>query len=384
MRRRTRGTGTIRKKGSIYSVVYGPRSAPTFEGGFRTKLEAEQRLTIIRSEALNRRLGIAADPRQTPTLDVLATPWLERRKVTHSAGLEDRSRWRKHIREHFGHLRPNEVDDARIRAFVEGKLGELAPGSIRVCVALLSSLFEDLLERRLAPVNPCRRLPRSILRMMRSDHDPRTVPFIEKLEDVRRVFLALEEPFNVAYAIGALAGLRTSEVFMLRWTSVDLAGRRIVVSEGGKVLTKDREARTVPILDPLLPVLEAWRLTHPGPGRVIPPLRCDGSRIGKGTPGPVLRQVLEGLGLYREGLGWYEATRHTFASHWAMQGRSLRELQGILGHSSLTITERYAHLAPGHFSADVHSALPVSLVPGSVAAHSVPGPIRRLPRSRNR
>lgn len=180
------------------------------------------------------------------------------------------------------------------------------------------------------------------------------------------MYLALPEPFNVAFAIGALAGLRTGEVFLLRWQSVDLPARRILVSEGGsRATTKDREPRPVPILDPLLPVLQAWRLRHQGPGRVIPPLRSDGSKIDKGTPGPVLAGVLHDLDLERPGLGWYECTRHTFASHWAMAGRPLRELQKILGHSSIAITERYAHLAPDYWAPGVHAALRVDLTPGS-------------------
>jgi hypothetical protein len=39
---------------------------------------------------------------------------------------------------------------------------------------------------------------------------------VEKLADVRRIYLDLPEPLSVAYAIGALGGLRTGEVFALR------------------------------------------------------------------------------------------------------------------------------------------------------------------------
>ena len=45
---------------------------------------------------------------------------------------------------------------------------------------------------------------------------------------------------------------------------------------------------------------------------MIPPLRCDGKKIDKNTPGTYLRAALKHLGLEREGLGWYEATGHTF------------------------------------------------------------------------
>lgn len=387
-RRRPKGSGTIRREGGGYSLRVGRGPAAIYESGFRSKAEAEARAAILRTEKIHRRLGVAADPRFIPTLGELAAPWLERRKLTHAAGAEDGSRWRKHLAPAFGELRPDQLDDARLRAWIEAKRAELAPGTLRVCVSVLSSLYEDLLERRLATRNPARHLPKSILRLVRPDHDPRTTPFLERLEDVRAVYLALREPLSVAYAIGALAGLRTGEVFALRWPSVDLDGRRILVSEGGSTgSTKDKDPRAVPILDALLPVLRAWRLRHPGAGLVIPSMRRDGRRIDKKTPGNKLRPVLVDLGLHRVARyrdAWYAATRHTFASHWAMAGRPLRELQKILGHSSIAITERYAHLAPGYFAPGVHGAFDVDLRSGepSIAQNmpdgQVSGPVRPL------
>ncbi len=41
--------------------------------------------------------------------------------------------------------------------------------------------------------------------------------------------------------------------------------------------------------------------------------------------------------------------RHTFASHFMMNGGNIVTLQRILGHHSITMTQRYAHLAPDHF-----------------------------------
>lgn len=40
--------------------------------------------------------------------------------------------------------------------------------------------------------------------------------------------------------------------------------------------------------------------------------------------------------------------RHTFASHFIQNGGNILTLQKILGHSSLAMTMRYAHLAPDH------------------------------------
>jgi len=44
------------------------------------------------------------------------------------------------------------------------------------------------------------------------------------------------------------------------------------------------------------------------------------------------------------------ALRHTFASHFIHNGGNILTLQKILGHSSLVMTMRYAHLAPDHLA----------------------------------
>ncbi len=286
-------------------------------------------------------------------MDVLAERWLKRRALTHRAFQCDRYRWKKHIAPHFGHLRPGDLSPVHIRTLAETKLGEgLSAGTVRILVSLLSSLFSDLMEEGVASTNPARSLPRSTRRLVKPTYDTRTTPFIEKLEDVRRIFLALPEPLNVAYAIGALAGLRTGEVFALKWAHVDLATRRMHLRESVGGPLKDKDSRVVPILDALVPVLTAWKLRMGGTGLVIPPMRVDGKTINVShTPGKYLRAALERLKLDRPGLGWYQATRHTFASQWVLNGGSIEKLKEMLGHYSVVMTERYAHLRADLFAA---------------------------------
>lgn len=53
--------------------------------------------------------------------------------------------------------------------------------------------------------------------------------------------------------------------------------------------------------------------------------------------------------------------RHTFASHFMMNGGNILALQRILGHSNLTMTMRYAHLAPDHLQ-EARALNPLSLL----------------------
>jgi hypothetical protein len=47
------------------------------------------------------------------------------------------------------------------------------------------------------------------------------------------------------------------------------------------------------------------------------------------------------------------ALRHTFASHYVMGGGKIEVLQRLLGHATIAMTMRYAHLAPDYLGAEV-------------------------------
>ena len=46
--------------------------------------------------------------------------------------------------------------------------------------------------------------------------------------------------------------------------------------------------------------------------------------------------------------------RHTFASHFMMNGGNILVLQNILGHTDIAMTMRYSHSAPNHLSDAIH------------------------------
>ncbi|HMI82580.1 MAG TPA: tyrosine-type recombinase/integrase [Polyangiaceae bacterium] len=116
--------------------------------------------------------------------------------------------------------------------------------------------------------------------------------------------------------------------------------------------------RYVPILDALLGLLRGWRLRNPG--RLVFTNR-DGNMLG--PSGRIFQEVLhrvldrgrfpevERNGKRRRYLVFH-SLRHSFASQWVMRGGDIFKLQRILGHQSIAMTMRYAHLAPGAFAAD--------------------------------
>jgi integrase len=262
----------------------------------------------------------------------------------------------------FGRYAPDDVDVGMLKKLVAVKLAAgLSPATVRLLIRLLSTLYSDLVDEGKASRNPAKMLPKATRRLFRPSYDPNKTPFIQRQEDIGRLFRELygEVPvIGVAYALSALAGLRPGEVRALRWANVDLGRRMIYVRESVEGPTKDNDAREAPIPADLHGLLTQWRKTTAGE-LVCPPVRPTGTFLDDKTIWKAIRKackdltltVVDGATGARRAPTWYESGRHTFASHWVMSGGSLEKLREILGHSTVLVTERYAHLRPDLFGA---------------------------------
>ena len=95
-----------------------------------------------------------------------------------------------------------------------------------------------------------------------------------------------------------------------------------------------------------------------------------GEEEPKGSRRP-LGVAVKKVGTFPSGKGWH-MLRHSFASHCVMAGYHMREVQVWMGHSTLTVTERYAHLAPTKGSSDKLSDPRLVLFRGTSVAPEVP------------
>ena len=102
------------------------------------------------------------------------------------------------------------------------------------------------------------------------------------------------------------------------------------------VQTKSGKTRAIPVVAALSKELEEHHTKHSKNERVFEPafsaFRSAVKRTGLKLPRGQLTHIL----------------RHTFASHFMMAGGNILSLQRALGHQSLTMTMRYAHLSPEH------------------------------------
>jgi integrase len=405
-RKRQYGSGAIQERRGAGGVTYRiqwrvRRGAKRISETYPTRELAQRALDAHRADAALRRAGLPADPTRILKLSVLAGDWFrEREGPANRNNADERRKWMNHLEPEIGHLRPDEVTTLHLRTIINAKLkgGRKRPGqgkekgdglsstTVLQLMRILGSLYTHLLEQGHATTNPVRLLPKATRRKIRPAHDPHNTPFLARLADARRIYLKLPKPISIAYAIGVMRGTRPGEIRALRWPQVDLEHRLIhirrQVRNGVEGPPKSGRARTVSISDDLCPILAAWHLETGGEGLVVPPLKVrrrynsrEARYIDDKALNEALAVVLEELEL--PPLTWYQATRHTFGSHWVLQGGSLEKLAMILGHSSSEVTRRYAHLRPELLDAHDTARAQVDLSPGEVVAlRSVPDGVR--------
>ena len=166
--------------------------------------------------------------------------------------------------------------------------------------------------------------------------------FLDFVETSRPVEAA-DPDWYVMILTGLRAGLPQGELIGLRWEDVDLVARRLVVRQAivrGMVGTpKSGKKREVPLSPELRDALKSHR--HRRGAYVF--CSVDGSPFTKGATKWPLWRSCRRAGIRR--IGWH-CLRHSFASHLVMRGVPLKAVQELMGHATIDMTMRYAHLSP--------------------------------------
>ncbi len=207
--------------------------------------------------------------------------------------------------------------------------------------ALLSLAFRLAVQNGKAPANP-------LHAVRRRREDNAKIRWLTAAEETRlRAVIEAEYPDQLpAFLLSLHTGMRRSEQYRrIQWDGVDFEHRTLRVPG-----SKNGSARSIALDDTAIAALLALR-----------------DRAGANPAGPVMRAGQGGHGLLagqpqhtpkqwfqaacrRAGLADYtwHCNRHTFASRLVMAGAPLRDVQEFLGHKSIQMTCRYAHLAPEH------------------------------------
>lgn len=303
--------------------------------------------------------------------------WLDRRELDGARDIRnDRSRWRTHVLTSSLAGMPLEsigrrdvklfLDDLRKKDATprQRKRGAPAPRRKRIStetvkrvLSLLKALFQAAVDDELIPANPAHeiRLPK------RATTVDEGWTYLLPDEQRRLVECDAPEPDKLMALAAMFTGLRQSEQWALRLDDIvlDDGYPRLIVRRGlDDGATKSGRARVVPLLPAAVTVFERWLELLPtyapkNPHNLLFPTQR-GCRRQK-SKRPRFEAVLKAAGIVAakrhdgRSVRWHDL-RHTCASSlvagWWGRVWRIEEVRDMLGHSSVTVTERYAHLAP--------------------------------------
>ncbi|MHC1741710.1 MAG: tyrosine recombinase [Syntrophobacteraceae bacterium] len=239
-----------------------------------------------------------------------------------------------------------EIDADEIRSFLGGMHAKLEKTSQARKLSTLRSFFRYLVEEGLCKHNPAEAVRHPKLR--------EKLPAFLEVDPIFHFLNSLRESafksgcswrrarnwalFEAAYS----SGLRVSELVGL--DEADLLHAQGMV----RVLGKGRKERIVPIGEKALEAVRHYLAALDGE---LPGAKSQGQSLFRNARGGrltarsvhrLLRAELERCGLWQQlsphGL------RHSFATHLLNSGADLRAIQEMLGHASLSTTQRYTHV----------------------------------------
>ena len=221
----------------------------------------------------------------------------------------------------------------QIRAWVQELVTSqhLAPRTVNSYVSMVLFMYESTLD---IPVNR-RRVPHMKV--------PRSLPRLYSRDELSAIMAAAaSDPTALALiSLGYGSGLRVSEACALRVRDIDSRGMRLLV-EGGK---GGRDRYTLLSRSTLDALRAHWAATHPAhaDGYLFlsaggtSPMRTDAARR-------MLAAAREEAGVEANGRSFH-ALRHSFATHLLEAGTDLMVIKSLMGHSSLSSTAVYLHVA---------------------------------------
>ena len=236
---------------------------------------------------------------------------------------------------------PADVDHYMIRSFLASLHGSRARTSVSRKLSAIRSFFRFLIKRGEA------------------DRNPTDAVFSPKLERHVAKFLPVDEMFALLDSVIGdsrqgtrdrailetlySTGLRVGELASLDVDSIDRSARYVrVVGKGSKERLVPVGMKALEALDVYSGAFEEIRRAAENRGVKALFLNLRGGRLSTRSIGRIVDAAIERSGLEMKISP--HVLRHSFATHLLDSGADLRSVQELLGHSSLSTTQKYTHV----------------------------------------
>jgi site-specific recombinase XerD len=310
----------LRRRGQKWYADYYAGGGRVIEcTGTANRREAEKFLALRISEVQR---GVFVKP-VNATLAELGEQYIDHAKL-HKRSWKRDVQMLGNLKEFFGPVKLRDVTAARIEDYQRERVKEVSPATSNREMALLKHMF-NMAERwgehhGANPVRFVRFLPEDNLRF-------------ETLSEVQEKQLLLASPpylrEMIVFAVNT--GLRTSDIFNLQWTEVDIDQRRLK-----KIVKKSLKSLSIPLNEAAFGVIEGRYANQHGPYVFYNPMTGDRFKDVKGALAAAVKRAALGK------VTWH-MFRHTFATRLTADNVDLVTVKELLGHANISTTLRYAH-----------------------------------------
>ena len=310
--------------------------------GCQRKIGNAAILSVIEARDLARlylaKISLGQDPflhapiNPSPTLGSFALEdYLPYVKTYKKSWNMDESRLRNHLFPQFGKIRMNDIEKRDVVSLINEMAENFKPGTINRVIILLRYMFNLAIKWEVEGVS---RNPTAGIPLLKEDNH---VERFLSSEEAKALLIAIKNSKNpmLQHIISMLilTGARKREVLDAKWEDFDMERSiwRIPTTKAGK-------ARIVPLSDTASVLLIKLRQRK----------RCAYAFANPVTLKPY-SSVYYSWHTARKKAGLSDVRvhdlRHSFASFLVNAGRSLYEVQTLLGHTQIKTTQRYAHLS---------------------------------------
>ena len=242
---------------------------------------------------------------------------------------------------YFGERFIDEIHPRDIHAIIHDHMKDVSPSTQRSVLKMISKMMTRAMEEGLIARNP------AVPVKVRIPEPKKLVLNATEAQKLLQEAKNQNHRFYVLWAFALFTGMRSGELYALRWSDIDLENGRISVNRSWSALqgygpTKSRKNRVVPISAELRHLLAELALTRGGQALgedfVLPHL----AEWTSGEQARITRAFCRSIGITPVK---FHDLRATFTTQLLLRGVSLAQVMSIVGHSQLKTTNGYLRVA---------------------------------------
>ena len=290
------------------------------------------------------KVDVAPDDSKDPTtINGAFLLYIEWAKIHKKSWDMDQSRYKNFIKKPLGAMKLDEVKPFQVQSDILNKMHNksYAPSSVKQVLILIKRLYNWSREQGIyeGTNHPCK-----YLKVPKFDNrvtNPVDRDGLKRLENVLDEWSSRYNkmvPLVVQFAL--YTGRRKGEILALRWKDVDLDNGVVTIRE-----TKNGSIQTFPISNKAMGIIEKATVLKKGRCPFVFPNRHGKGYHRGGGFDKTWRLIRKKAGIPTTR---FHDLRHTYASYLASSGKvDIYTLKELLGHSTIEMTQRYAHLING-------------------------------------